>query len=1185
MRIQNMFHDDINRTINGVIKVDQDANDVIEQEVKEYVITKELRKHFSAFFNYYSDAFDVPTADIGVWISGFFGSGKSHFLKMLSYILENKAVAGTTTVEMFRQKFEDDPATFMQIDRATRGKTETILFNIDIESSINKDKTAVMRVFAKMFYNHLGFYGENLKVAMLEYYIEQSGKTEEFRRVFEQKKGKPWVEMRRAFAFNGKFIIPTLMEVLDMSEDDAKKWFNDKTATELSIAQLVRDIKEYVDHKPKDFRLLFMIDEVGQYVGTDTDMLLNLQSLTEKLGSECEGKVWVVCTGQEAIDEIIKVRADEFSRIQARFKTRLSLSSSSVDEVIQKRILKKNQESEQLLSSVYEQNDSVLRNLFTFNGAQLDIKGYQTPFDFTTNFPFVPYQFIIMQKVFAEIRKHGNSGKHLSGGERSMLSGFQEAAQKVQDKDEYALVPFFRFYDTVHSFLDGSIRRVIERCDRAAQAGDGIEAYDVDVLKLLYLIRYIDNDVPANMDNIVILMADDIRVDKISLRETVRDSLNRLLSQNYIGRTGETYNFLTDEEQDIQRAIRNETSVDTAAIVERIAQMIFADIYTTKKYRYGKYDFAFDQMVDGVNVGAITGGMRLKFLTVATDATEKSAFRLMTESGGQAIAVLADTDYFNALEQAMKIRKYVKQRNVAQLPKSVQDIIRDQQDEATRLEASATEDLKKAIVNAEFYVAGEHIEIKAGDAKAKIDQALEYLVAHVYSELDLITDNAETDADIIAILSGVEQSIAGMEANRDAAAKMEEYLEVQNRKNLPTSMADVQSRYQAIPYGWREIDIAAVAARLIFEQKVTVKYAGNTIQPNNPKLPDMLRKKSEIGKTSISKRQVVSIAKMKEAKEFLREYFDVMDVPDDEDGLIAFIIDRFSKQKTHYEELNTRYEGGKKYPDRGLVQKAMSLMDDVLSQQKDNIALIDRVLKKQDELFNNKEQMARVEGFFKNQVSVFDAAVKLERDLSHELDYLSREPEANTALNQIRLICVLGTGGRFDYKRIPELNGLMDKVNEGHERLLASKRSELLEIVRQCMEAIHTAAGVNSEYKNIIDVADNFYDQKKKQIAELRSLALLDGLLPPMLQYKDDTVDKLEQAKKPPVTPSAPPVGPKPGDSNQPPAPKKIYKTLNRSIVFPAKRLESEIEIDEYVEKMRDSLKQLLKNCDGIHLK
>ena len=416
MQIKEMFAKKIDREIQGVIIVGQGEDSNVSQELEEYVVTRELQKHFADFYASYKKGIVGTTPKMGVWISGFFGSGKSHFLKMLSYLLENKEVKGIRSVERFRKKFEDDPATFMLIDRAIKGTTETILFNIDIEGFSNKDKTAVLRVFAKMFYNHLGFYGENLKVAMMERYIDQQGKTEEFRRVFEEKKGKSWLEMRRAFAFNGKFIIPTLMEVLDMSEDDAKAWFNDKTATEISIAQLVEDMKAYVDTKPANFRLLFMIDEVGQYVGTDTDMLLNLQSLTEKIGSECEGKIWVICTGQEAIDEIIKVRADEFSRIQARFKTRLSLSSSSVDEVIQKRILKKKPEAAKNLEDVYEQNDSVLRNLFSFSGSILDIKGYSGPREFTENFPFVPYQFIIMQKVFAEIRKHGNSGKHLSGG-------------------------------------------------------------------------------------------------------------------------------------------------------------------------------------------------------------------------------------------------------------------------------------------------------------------------------------------------------------------------------------------------------------------------------------------------------------------------------------------------------------------------------------------------------------------------------------------------------------------------------------------------------------------------------------------------------------------------------------------------------------------------------------------------
>ncbi len=1182
MMIRDMFADDINRKINGVIKVDQAADDVIEQELNEYVITRELKKHFITFFNYYGDAFDQPTADMGVWISGFFGSGKSHFLKMLSYLLENKEVKGIRSVERFRKKFEDDPATFMLIDRATKGPTETILFNIDIEGFSNKDKTAVLRVFAKMFYNHLGFYGENLKVAMMERYIDQQGKTEEFRRVFEEKKGKSWLEMRRAFAFNGKFIIPTLMEVLDMSEDDAKAWFNDKTATEISIAQLVEDMKAYVDTKPANFRLLFMIDEVGQYVGTDTDMLLNLQSLTEKIGSECEGKVWVICTGQEAIDEIIKVRADEFSRIQARFKTRLSLSSSSVDEVIQKRILKKKPEAAKELECVYEQNDSVLRNLFSFSGSIQDIKGYSGPREFTENFPFVPYQFIIMQKVFAEIRKHGNSGKHLSGGERSMLSGFQEAVQKIQEKDEYALVPFFRFYDTVHTFLDGSIRRVIERCQKAAENGDGIEQQDVDVLKLLYLIRYID-DIPSNLDNIVILMADDIRMDKVIMREAVRDSLNRLMGQkNYINRTGDTYNFLTDEEQDIQKEIKD-TIVDTASIVGRIAKMIYGDIFTAKKFRYGKYDFAFDQMVDGITVGVATGGMRLRFLTMNTDAIEKTDFQLMAESkNNEAIVVLADTPYYESLESAMKIRKYVLQRNVSQLPKSMQKIISDQQDEATKYEESALVELQEAIEGAQFYVDGEHLEIKMGNAKSRIEQSLEYLVAHVYSKLDLITENVDSDADIIAILTGAITTLPGVEPNRDAVSAMEEYLEMQDAKKLPTSMADVQSKYSAIPYGWKEIDIAAVAAQLIYSQKVTIKYAGNTIQPDDPKLLEMLRKKSETGKTSISKRKTISVTMMRDVKAMLREYFDIMDVPDDEDGLVRFATEKFTEQRAYYVSLDARYEGHK-YPDRVLVQEAIHLMDDVLSQKKDNIALLERVLKKEDELFDNKEAMSNgIENFFKTQVTVFDQAVQFEKSLNDDRDRIAENEEAHKALNTIRLITLVQSGSKFNYNRIRELNPLMDTVRSAHDKMLEEKRVEVLETVRQCMEATHTAAGGNRKAARWIEKSDQYFSQCKEKIAVIKSLALLDAMFLPMCQYKDDVVSNIESV----VAPSAPklPVQPTQPRKEVAPAKKKVVRAYNRQVVFQAKTLQTNEDIDDYVEKIRSQLKQLLKNCDEIKL-
>lgn len=171
-----------------------------------------------------------------------------------------------------------------------------------------------------------------------------------------------------------------------MNESDAEHWIYSAEEAELSIAQLVEEIKAYVETKPKDFRLLFMVDEVGQYIGTNRSMLLNLQTLIEELGSVCRGKVWIVATGQEALDEMIKVRQDEFSRIMARFAIRLSLTSSSVDEVIEKRLLTKTDQATQTLEEVYECNENVLKNLYAFDTEVKDLKGYSSEREFVNVF-------------------------------------------------------------------------------------------------------------------------------------------------------------------------------------------------------------------------------------------------------------------------------------------------------------------------------------------------------------------------------------------------------------------------------------------------------------------------------------------------------------------------------------------------------------------------------------------------------------------------------------------------------------------------------------------------------------------------------------------------------------------------------------------------------------------------------
>ena len=109
MQLQYIYRADINRDINGVIKVAQNDERSIEQELREYIITRELRRHFNTFLNNYERSLTSPTDKIGVWISGFFGSGKSHFLKILSYLLSNDTVAGKKAVDYFRVRSATAP--------------------------------------------------------------------------------------------------------------------------------------------------------------------------------------------------------------------------------------------------------------------------------------------------------------------------------------------------------------------------------------------------------------------------------------------------------------------------------------------------------------------------------------------------------------------------------------------------------------------------------------------------------------------------------------------------------------------------------------------------------------------------------------------------------------------------------------------------------------------------------------------------------------------------------------------------------------------------------------------------------------------------------------------------------------------------------------------------------------------
>lgn len=1176
MQIKEMFKGDIERKINGVVQVEQEKEDVIKQEVKEYVVTSELKKHYTQFFNEYSESFSEPTDNVGVWITGFFGSGKSHFLKMLSYLLENKEVDGKKTTDYFREKF-DDELSFMNIQKCVEVPTETILFNIDVESSGQKDDTAVLRVFSKVFYDHLGFYGNDLKLAKLEQYISKIGKMDAFKEAFENINGEPWVDTRSNFSFFEDDIIDALVETGIMSQTNAEHWFDGSESYDISIAQLVDEIKEYVDTKPKDFRLLFMIDEVGQYIGTNTSMLLNLQSLIEKLGSVCRGKVWIVATGQEALDEMIKVRTDEFSRIMARFAIRLSLTSSSVGEVIEKRLLTKTDEANTVLDNVYENNENVLSNLFTFDTEVKDLKGYSSEDEFARVFPFVPYQFIIMQKVFNEIRKHGHAGKHQSSGERSMLNGFQESAQRIEEKNELTLVPMYAFYDTLHSFLDTSVRSVMERAEKAAEEGNGLTVEDVDLLKLLYLVRYID-DIKSNIENLTILMADSINVDKIELRQQVIESLDRLQKRNYIGRNGEIYQFLTDEEQDIAREINNQ-SIDAANVISKVCTIIFDDIYTTKKYRYTKngynYDFDFIKSVDNQNHGNSNGEMKLKFVTEAND--DSSELRLITESKGyEAICKLSEEySIFSDIENALKIEKYIRQKNVSQLAESTQTIINLKQKEARRLIGDAKEHISDAILHGMFYIDGDQKNISGNTAKSVLDNALETLVEHTYDHITDIEEPVSNDADIRTILNG-NVGMEGMEANQAACDNVYSYLETKYEQKMPITMATLQGRYQSIPFGWKEIDIAAIVARLIQAQRITVKHSGQTIQPNDNHLVDYLRKKSEIGQTNISIRETIPARKMKEVKDILKDYFDVMDIPADEDGLVAYIVEHFNNEKKNLEDMQSKNDSAV-HPGASEIDEALSYVNKVLLAKDDNIALINTICDLEDDLLDSKEAMRDVENFYASQIKLYDNASKTRINvITYEKDYLYDIPVVRDAVDQITDIIKITDN--FRYNRIPQLNDCISVIEEEKSKVVVSKKEELNDLIDSCMIEVKYKADSSVKLKDILASAKDQFNTKKDEINRMSGLVALDAKKNTIINLKDKIIrdmDKILNQKE--VSKHDKPITPKKR--------KRQVRELQREVFFGQANLSSAEDVAHYVANIKNRLLSYINDDEEIKIK
>jgi hypothetical protein len=194
----------------------------------------------------------------------------------------------------------------------------------------------------KVFNEYLGYCGSIPFLADFERKLDESGKYQQFKDKFFEINGSSWEEAREDYYFIQDEIIEAVSALGIMSEEAARNWAaNAESSYSFSIDQFADYVRKYCSKKGENHHVVFLVDEIGQYIADDSKLMVNLQTVAEDLGTACQGKVWIAVTSQQDIDSITKTMGDDFSKIQGRFNTRVSLTSADVAEVIRKRILYK----------------------------------------------------------------------------------------------------------------------------------------------------------------------------------------------------------------------------------------------------------------------------------------------------------------------------------------------------------------------------------------------------------------------------------------------------------------------------------------------------------------------------------------------------------------------------------------------------------------------------------------------------------------------------------------------------------------------------------------------------------------------------------------------------------------------------------------------------------------------------
>lgn len=1208
MKIQDMFEKKITREIKGVIKVGQKDDENVYQELDEYVVTAELEKYMNRFFDAYNRSITGRTDNMGVWISGFFGSGKSHFLKILSYILSNRVVENedgvkkeavnffTQGVKVEDSKLRDKIAAIA----AESNDIDVILFNVDSKSTTDSkiNKEAIKDVFMKVFNDYLGYCGSIPFLADFERKLDEQGEYETFKQKFEEIEGTSWKEGREDYYFVQDSIIKAVTKLGIMSEDAARSWAdNAEKSYSLSIDKFAEYVKKYCDKKGKNHHILFLVDEIGQYIADDSKLMLNLQTVTEDLGTACGGKAWIVVTSQQDIDSITQTMGEDFSKIQGRFATRIALSSADAAEVIKKRILYKKPEARPVLENLYQQYESPIKNIITFSEGTPNMPLYSDAEEFADVYPFIPYQFKLVGDVLTAVRQFSSSGKHLADGERSLLALFKEAAVAYAGEREGILVPFNAFYSALDDFIDHTHRIVITQASRNTRLNN----FDVELLKVLFMTKHVNN-FKRDVENLTTLMISKVDQDRLELSKAVEKSLRALCDEALVQKNGDEYTFLTNEEQEAEIRIQH-YNIEPKDVVDYVAQVAFEEVivFPNNKYRYNpRYQFSFNQLIDDrAYRNNVSHKIGLKLLTAYSGKEDEVALGLLSYQEKCVVVRMSDDyAYLAEIDGMKKIEAFLKDPTSANLT-DFEIISANKRKERSQKAKRVSDYIRFALENADIYVAGSKVSTKSKDVTSRISEAFEKLINSEYHKLKCM-ESQPSQSDVMDVLKQPKTQISmsdfgiGNEKDHDALAAVIDEIRYAGTHAAQYSVKQALDQFMDPPYGYTEEDIEFLIATLYRKGQISLKVNSIIYTPASTTPEDAYKyitKREYREKVLIEIKEVAPQQHIKAVKDVIREFYGKSVTTDDQDTLMRDYRNYAETKKAAIEEvLRDDYGVNSKFPGKKILDKALRLIDETLKIT-DPISFYKRVDELCDDFIEVGLDIGDLNSFLGGvQKDKFLHAVKVLGIYENSKNYIADQEIIDYAAQVKKILSV-----EKPYSFIPKLEEYDNKLWNAIMKLIEKDTARIEPDVYADWKTVKNSIPFDRPYaQRLLNSFDPKFQELIDKLSKLTDIAALNGIPAEsnallqnclrMIQVEEDAFQaEAERKKKESEEKNG-------GSDTQvtPVTPVKVIK--NKPVSFrtitgnKTYSIKSEADIDQVLNELRTALKAQLEEDTIIKL-